>query len=98
MDGGRVEVRPNIHSLSRVYIEPTSRCNLTCGTCIRNTWREPLGDMDIAVFDRLVAELGDFPTSSPSCSAVSGSRPSTRTSCRMIAAVKGLGPQGRDGH
>ncbi|MCJ7642854.1 MAG: AbrB/MazE/SpoVT family DNA-binding domain-containing protein, partial [Candidatus Aminicenantes bacterium] len=34
-EGGRVEVRPNIHSLSRVTIEPTSRCNLTCETCIR---------------------------------------------------------------
>jgi len=26
---GRVEILPNIHSLARVYIEPTSRCNLT---------------------------------------------------------------------
>ena len=58
---GRIELRPNIHSLGRVYIEPTSRCNLTCETCIRNTWREPMGDMDSRVFDRLLAQLGRFP-------------------------------------
>jgi len=57
---GRVEILPNIHSLSRLYIEPTSRCNLTCTTCIRNTWKEPLGDMDWAVFERLTGQLGRF--------------------------------------
>lgn len=34
----RIELLPNIHSLSKVYIEPTSFCNLKCKTCIRNTW------------------------------------------------------------
>ena len=29
-NGERIEIRPNIHSLERVYIEPTSRCNLAC--------------------------------------------------------------------
>jgi MoaA/NifB/PqqE/SkfB family radical SAM enzyme len=32
---GRVELRPDIHSLARLYIEPTSRCNLSCLTCVR---------------------------------------------------------------
>ncbi|MEW6367485.1 MAG: AbrB/MazE/SpoVT family DNA-binding domain-containing protein [Acidobacteriota bacterium] len=41
--GGRFEILPNIHALARVYIEPTTRCNLACQTCIRNTWGEPLG-------------------------------------------------------
>ena len=58
---GRVELRPNIHSLARLYIEPTSRCNLACQTCIRNTWDEPMGDMDEATFDRLASELANFP-------------------------------------
>jgi AbrB family looped-hinge helix DNA binding protein len=56
-EGGRIEVRPNIHSLSRVTIEPTSRCNLTCEICIRKSWKEPMGDMDAATFDRLADEL-----------------------------------------
>jgi len=58
---GRVEVLPNIHSLNRLYIEPTSRCNLACRTCIRNTWSEPTGDMDMGGFKRLVSGLGRFP-------------------------------------
>ena len=58
---GLVEVRPSLHTLARVYIEPTSRCNLACRTCIRNTWDEPLGDMAPTTFDRLVSQLGRFP-------------------------------------
>jgi len=57
---GRVEIRPNIHSLARVYIEPTSRCNLSCKTCIRNTWTEPLGDMSPETFDKIVVQLRRF--------------------------------------
>ncbi len=59
--GGRTEIRPNIHSLARVYIEPTARCNLACSICIRNSWKESLGDMDRALFDRLATQLRQFP-------------------------------------
>ncbi|NLD50353.1 MAG: hypothetical protein GX660_24705 [Clostridiaceae bacterium] len=34
----KLEICPNIHSLAKVYIEPTSKCNLKCQTCIRKTW------------------------------------------------------------
>ncbi len=62
VDGlGGIEIRPNIHSLARVYVEPTSRCGLNCRTCVRNTWAEPTGDMAPEIFDRLVSELGRFP-------------------------------------
>jgi MoaA/NifB/PqqE/SkfB family radical SAM enzyme len=60
-DIGGIEVRPNIHSLNRLYVEATSRCNLSCRTCIRNTWEEPMGDMDAEVFDRLIGQLPGFP-------------------------------------
>ena len=58
---GRLEIRPDIHTLARLYIEPTTRCNLACQTCIRNTWAEPLGEMSDEVFDRIVARLDEFP-------------------------------------
>ncbi|AFV01199.1 MULTISPECIES: radical SAM protein [unclassified Dehalobacter] len=58
----KVEIYPNIHSLSKLYIEPTSRCNLDCRTCIRETWNEPLGSMDINVFDSLVEQIKEFKT------------------------------------
>jgi MoaA/NifB/PqqE/SkfB family radical SAM enzyme len=48
------------NALNRLYIEPTNRCNLTCITCMRNIWDEPLGNMSPAVFERLLADLGSF--------------------------------------
>jgi MoaA/NifB/PqqE/SkfB family radical SAM enzyme len=36
--------------LARVYVEPTTLCNLTCRTCIRNVWDEPPGKMAAATF------------------------------------------------
>lgn len=56
----RIELFPNIHSLSKVYIEPTTLCNLSCKTCIRNTWNEPMGQMSLNTFDNLVEQLKDF--------------------------------------
>jgi len=47
--------------LNKIYVEPTSRCNLSCVTCIRNSWDEPFGDMDWPVFQSLLDGLADFP-------------------------------------
>ena len=33
-------VRPPLSQLRKVYIEPTSCCNLSCHMCIRNSWDE----------------------------------------------------------
>ncbi len=48
--------RPTTH-LAKVYVEPTNQCNLACRTCIRNTWDEPMGEMDDATFARIVEGL-----------------------------------------
>jgi MoaA/NifB/PqqE/SkfB family radical SAM enzyme len=38
--------------LKKLYIEPTSKCNLACTMCFRNTWfDEAFADMDTSVFD-----------------------------------------------
>jgi len=47
--------------LNKIYIEPTNRCNLKCVTCVRNSWDEPLGDMDWSVYQKLIDNLADFP-------------------------------------
>ena len=52
-------LKPVTH-LSKVYIEPTNRCNLECRTCMRNVWDEPLGEMSNATFARIVEGLGSF--------------------------------------
>jgi len=48
--------RPLTH-LAKVYVEPTSRCNLGCRTCMRHAWDEPAGDMDDATFERVLRGL-----------------------------------------
>lgn len=59
-NGNRLEICPNLHSLAKLYIEPTSRCNLRCETCIRETWNEPLGSMDKQTFDSLVEQMKEM--------------------------------------
>jgi MoaA/NifB/PqqE/SkfB family radical SAM enzyme len=59
-ENGQVLIEPDVHSLRRVYIEPTSGCNLKCQTCIRNTWNEPFGAMSRELFEKLSAELKEF--------------------------------------
>ena len=50
-------LRPSLSQLRKVYVEPTSRCNLTCRTCIRNAWDEPLGYMSPETFQRILDDL-----------------------------------------
>mgnify|MGYP001147826606 CR=1 FL=1 len=37
-NGDGLRLRPSIHTLKRVYVEVTNKCNLTCSTCMRNVW------------------------------------------------------------
>jgi MoaA/NifB/PqqE/SkfB family radical SAM enzyme len=46
--------------LTKLYIEPTTQCNLQCRTCIRNSWDEPIGSMDMAVYRKLLSDLKAF--------------------------------------
>ncbi len=43
--------------LAKIYIEPTNRCNITCRTCMRNTWDEKLGKMSEETFARILDGL-----------------------------------------
>ena len=47
--------------LRKIYVEPTTRCNLNCLTCVRNVWQEPSGTMEWPVFETLIRGLKDFP-------------------------------------
>jgi MoaA/NifB/PqqE/SkfB family radical SAM enzyme len=53
-------LRLPVTHLSKIYIEPTNRCNLDCRTCMRNTWKEPLGQMSRETFSRIIAGLRSF--------------------------------------
>ena len=47
--------------IKKVFIEVTSRCNLSCENCVRNAWDELLGDMTPEVFDRIIEDLSALP-------------------------------------
>ncbi len=51
-----------VDRLSRVYVEATNRCNLSCRTCVRNTWNTFPGTMLWEIFQTLLGDLEDFPT------------------------------------
>jgi MoaA/NifB/PqqE/SkfB family radical SAM enzyme len=90
-NGGRAEVLPNIHSLHRLYVEPTSRCNLACRTCIRNTWDEPMGDMDAETFGHLAGGLHRFPHLESVMFGGFGEPTAHPRILDMVRAVKALG-------
>jgi tungsten cofactor oxidoreducase radical SAM maturase len=50
--------RPDVRKL---YIEPTTGCNLHCRTCIRNVWEDPEAQMSYAIFQRLLDGLEQLP-------------------------------------
>jgi MoaA/NifB/PqqE/SkfB family radical SAM enzyme len=55
-----LRIRRPVEQLAKIYVEPTTRCNLTCRTCIRNSWEEPLGDMTGETFALLLQGLSAF--------------------------------------
>ncbi len=52
---------PQDPPLRKVYIEPTSACNLNCRSCMRHSWNEATGTMTMTTFDRLMAGLRNAP-------------------------------------
>jgi len=51
-----------ITQLAKVYVEPTSRCNLNCRTCIRNSWAESQGHMSPETWERVMESLKALPS------------------------------------
>lgn len=45
----------------KVYLEVTTRCNLRCANCVRNTWNEELADMSAETFNRVMDSLRALP-------------------------------------
>ncbi|TEB14665.1 Antilisterial bacteriocin subtilosin biosynthesis protein AlbA [Pelotomaculum sp. FP] len=87
----KIEIYPNIHSLAKVYIEPTTLCNLNCRTCIRKTWHEPLGSMKLEVFDGLLEQLKEFKSLQTVMFGGFGEPTFHKDILYMIGKVKALG-------
>jgi tungsten cofactor oxidoreducase radical SAM maturase len=58
---GDLVLHPILPDARKLYIQPTTRCNLHCRTCIRNTWDDPESQMPMSIFRRLVESLDDLP-------------------------------------
>ena len=73
-------LRLPITHLTKVYIEPTNRCNLDCRICMRRVWDEPLGQMSRETFSRIIEGLRKFSPPPTVFFGVWASRSPTQTS------------------
>ncbi|MBE7470933.1 MAG: hypothetical protein DPW09_18940 [Anaerolineae bacterium] len=55
-----VRLHQPVNYLAKLYIEPSSRCNLDCVTCMRNIWKAPDEIMAGPTFDWIIAGLSEF--------------------------------------
>lgn len=46
--------------LTKVYVEPTTECNLNCKTCVRHSWNQELGHMEMSVYKKMIEDLKEF--------------------------------------
>jgi tungsten cofactor oxidoreducase radical SAM maturase len=58
---GDLILHPCLPDVRKIYLEPTTLCNLTCRTCIRNAWSDPEGVMDMATFGRVIDSVAGLP-------------------------------------
>jgi tungsten cofactor oxidoreducase radical SAM maturase len=54
---GDLILHPRLPDVRKLYIQPTTGCNLHCRTCIRNVWDEDEAQMSMNTFHRLMESL-----------------------------------------
>ena len=60
-NGHRLALIRSPHHLVKLYVEPTTVCNLACRTCVRNTWDEPVGHMPLDLYRALLDQARAMP-------------------------------------
>jgi tungsten cofactor oxidoreducase radical SAM maturase len=58
---GDLILHPRLPDARKLYIGPTTCCDLHCRTCIRNVWEAPDAQMTMDTFQRLTEGLSDLP-------------------------------------
>jgi len=58
---GELILHPCLPDLRKLYVEPTTACNLKCRICIRNTWEDPIAHMSMQTYQLIVDSLVDLP-------------------------------------
>ncbi|MGD0726996.1 MAG: radical SAM protein [Spirochaetia bacterium] len=59
-DEAGLRIGRSVNSLARLYLEPTSECNLRCRACVRGAWAEPAGRMDSGTWEKILAGICDL--------------------------------------
>ncbi len=90
-EAGALRLRRPVTHLARLYVEPTSGCNLTCRICVRNIWNEAAGNMSDATFAAVLAGLAAFTPRPAVCFGGFGEPLVHPRITEMVAAVKALG-------
>ena len=57
----RLNVTRSPHHLVKLYVEPTTVCNLACRMCVRNTWHEPVDHMPLKVYQQVLDQARAMP-------------------------------------
>lgn len=76
---------------AKLYVEPTSGCNLACRTCVRHSWDEPSGFMEWELFSRLAVEFAELAPGGTIAFAGLGEPLLHPRFADMVALVKQLG-------
>ncbi len=58
---GDLIFHPRVPDVRKLYLEPTTACNLNCRTCIRNVWEDPAALMSMTTFEQLMGNLDTLP-------------------------------------
>jgi len=91
LENGRLQLRRPPTQFAKLYIEPTTRCNLACRMCVRNTWTEPIGEMRESSFQALLEGLRAFDPLPRIVFSGFGEPLAHPRLAAMVAAVKALG-------
>ena len=59
---GELILHPCLPDVHKLYIEPTTACNLRCLTCVRNIWDDPIASMSQETFQSLMTSIKNLPT------------------------------------
>lgn len=60
-NGHRLTLIRSPHRLVKLYVEPTTVCNLACRTCMRNNWDEPIGHMAFDLYQQVLHQARAMP-------------------------------------
>ena len=60
-NGHRLTLTRSPHHLVKLYVEPTTVCNLACRTCVRNTWDESVGHMAFDLYRAVLDQARAMP-------------------------------------